>query len=68
ISNLHLAVGRVLHASGAAEVIDMIFRDEDQFNGGNVECDYCWFCQELVPACTRTGLLATDGPWPPNYR
>ncbi|KAK9250284.1 hypothetical protein V1507DRAFT_468020 [Lipomyces tetrasporus] len=39
--NFHLMVGRVLHASGAAEVIDMIFRDDDQFNGGNVEGDYC---------------------------
>ncbi|KAK9350154.1 hypothetical protein V1523DRAFT_446765 [Lipomyces doorenjongii] len=38
--NPHLAVGRVLHASGAAEVIDKILKDEDEFHDGNVEGDY----------------------------
>ncbi|KAK9372527.1 uncharacterized protein V1513DRAFT_451970 [Lipomyces chichibuensis] len=42
LCNLHLAVGRVLHASGAAEAIDKILQDEDQFNSGDVEGDY-WF-------------------------
>ncbi|KAK9360191.1 hypothetical protein V1504DRAFT_455751 [Lipomyces starkeyi] len=38
--NLQLAVGRVMRASGAAETIDMILKDEDEFNRGSVEGDY----------------------------
>ncbi|KAK9331456.1 hypothetical protein V1520DRAFT_82807 [Lipomyces starkeyi] len=36
--NIHLAIGRVLHASGAGEIINKILRDEEDYNGGNV-CD-----------------------------
>ncbi|KAK9359747.1 hypothetical protein V1504DRAFT_425036 [Lipomyces starkeyi] len=40
LCNIHLAVGRVLRASGAAETIDKILEDEDDFNCGNLEGDY----------------------------
>ncbi|KAK9347914.1 hypothetical protein V1522DRAFT_399795 [Lipomyces starkeyi] len=40
LCNIHLAVGRVLRASGAPETIDKILEDEDDFNCGNVEGDY----------------------------
>ncbi|KAK9482072.1 hypothetical protein V1527DRAFT_455392 [Lipomyces starkeyi] len=35
--NIHLAIGRVLHASGAGEVISKILRDEEDYNEGNVK-------------------------------
>ncbi|KAK9482744.1 hypothetical protein V1527DRAFT_498935 [Lipomyces starkeyi] len=40
VCNIHLAVGRVLRASGVAETIDKILEDEDDFNCGNLEGDY----------------------------
>ncbi|KAK9357507.1 hypothetical protein V1504DRAFT_55983 [Lipomyces starkeyi] len=35
--NIHLAIGRVLHASGAGEIINKILRDEEDYNDGIVE-------------------------------
>ncbi|KAK9325313.1 hypothetical protein V1517DRAFT_190625 [Lipomyces orientalis] len=35
--NIHLAIGNVLHASGAGEVIDRVLQDEEDFNNGIVE-------------------------------
>ncbi|KAK9318796.1 hypothetical protein V1517DRAFT_377031 [Lipomyces orientalis] len=35
--NIHLAIGRVRHASGAGEVISKIMRDEEDYNEGNVK-------------------------------
>ncbi|KAK9354302.1 hypothetical protein V1523DRAFT_408473 [Lipomyces doorenjongii] len=40
LCNIRLAVGRVLSASGAAETIDKILEDEDDFNCGNLEGYY----------------------------
>ncbi|KAK9481775.1 hypothetical protein V1527DRAFT_499552 [Lipomyces starkeyi] len=37
--DLQLAVGRIMRASGAAETIDMILKDEDEFNRGSGEGD-----------------------------
>ncbi|KAK9384193.1 hypothetical protein V1515DRAFT_446902 [Lipomyces mesembrius] len=34
--NIHYAIGKVLHASGAGEVIDKILRDEEDYNDGIV--------------------------------
>ncbi|KAK9362996.1 hypothetical protein V1504DRAFT_489953 [Lipomyces starkeyi] len=38
--NVHLAIGRVLRTGGAAETIDKILEDENDFNCGNLEGDY----------------------------
>ncbi|KAK9256571.1 hypothetical protein V1507DRAFT_382523, partial [Lipomyces tetrasporus] len=35
--NIHLAIARVLHASGAGEVISNILQDEEKYNNGIVE-------------------------------
>ncbi|KAK9234003.1 hypothetical protein V1525DRAFT_452936 [Lipomyces kononenkoae] len=40
LCNIHLAVGRVLRASGAAEAIDKILEDEESLSCGNLEGDY----------------------------
>ncbi|KAK9357537.1 hypothetical protein V1504DRAFT_54829 [Lipomyces starkeyi] len=35
--NIHLAIGKVLHASGAGEIINKILQDEEDYNDGIVE-------------------------------
>ncbi|KAK9349819.1 hypothetical protein V1523DRAFT_421705 [Lipomyces doorenjongii] len=40
LCNIHLAVGRVLWASGAAEVIAKIIEDEEEIKAGNFEDEY----------------------------
>ncbi|KAK9242094.1 hypothetical protein V1506DRAFT_113671 [Lipomyces tetrasporus] len=40
LCNIHLAVGRALRASGAAETIDKILKYEEDLNCGNLEGDY----------------------------
>ncbi|KAK9367470.1 hypothetical protein V1509DRAFT_150387 [Lipomyces kononenkoae] len=35
--NIHLAIARVLHASGAGKVINNILQDEENYNNGNVK-------------------------------
>ncbi|KAK9239187.1 hypothetical protein V1525DRAFT_438382 [Lipomyces kononenkoae] len=35
--NIHLAIARVLHASGAGEVINNILQDEENYNDGIVK-------------------------------
>ncbi|KAJ8098925.1 hypothetical protein POJ06DRAFT_213263 [Lipomyces tetrasporus] len=40
LCNLHLTIGRVLHDSGIAAMIDEILQDVDEFNAGNLDGDY----------------------------
>ncbi|KAK9384465.1 hypothetical protein V1515DRAFT_589168 [Lipomyces mesembrius] len=35
--NIHLAIGKVLHASAAGEVINKVLQDEEDYNDGIVE-------------------------------
>ncbi len=37
LCNLHCSLGRVLHAAGAAEVVENIIKDEDDFFDGNTQ-------------------------------
>ncbi|KAK9241563.1 hypothetical protein V1506DRAFT_510306 [Lipomyces tetrasporus] len=65
LCNLHVAIGRVLHASGAAETINKILQDEEELKDGDVEGDY-WlgvgasYIQRLLRNLQWSDELATD--------